>query len=161
MIWKRGSKISAGTHFAGVSVVSHFTLRQLPGQSLVWSIADIEPTILTVFWFRDACCDGHVKALCPDDGMCRNVQVVLVPLVTKAQECVNRIRLSWLLKCSSFNPVCRSLLSRDPLKKNERASPAGYLVSVSVGNWGGNSFVWILQHAVAKMFSSSPRFQHW
>lgn len=66
-------------------------------------------TVLAVFRFRDACCDGTVGFTCHNDRICRNGQGVFVPFSVKSRELVDEIGLYWLLKGSSFDLVCSAV----------------------------------------------------
>lgn len=70
--------------------------------------------VLNVFPFLSACgnptvglpCHSSTVGIkCPDNSMCRCGQGVLVPLVHKVCECIDEMRMYWLLEWSFFDPV--------------------------------------------------------
>lgn len=70
---------------------------QKPGKGLVWIIAIIMFTALSVSQVSEACSGAPVGLPCQDVRMCRDIQGVLGSLASKVRERVDETRISWFL----------------------------------------------------------------
>lgn len=90
------------------TVFSYYPDLALPpqsGQGFVWSLKINQFTVVTVFIFFGACCDGTVGFTCHGYRIYRSRQGALELLAHKAPECVDDIGLSSFLKWSFFDPA--------------------------------------------------------
>lgn len=65
------------------SYYSFLVLPYQPRQGPMWSIVILQFTVLTVFQFLDACCDGSAEFTCQDGRICCNELAATMPFPPK------------------------------------------------------------------------------